>query len=159
MFSQMGILDNVTFVTYEGAPAMYQAYLSAETDLAVFDDNFAAQYANAGDEINIGVVINDVRSQYFPDVAAAGEWGVEGLGANIGFKAAAVPKGTPDEVCQYLADKINAAILTEEYKAWCENNYFGVLSENDIYTPSEATELLMSVRELNREVLTLAGLL
>lgn len=95
MFDQMGIMDNVTWVTYDGAPALYQAYLSGEIDFATFDDNFAAQYANSGDAVTVGVVMNDVRSQYFPDVAAAGEWGVEGLGANIGFKAAAVKKGTP----------------------------------------------------------------
>ncbi|MDL2247765.1 hypothetical protein LJC05_03440 [Bacteroides sp. OttesenSCG-928-J23] len=159
MFSQMGIMDRVTWVSYDGAPALYQAYLSGEIDFATFDDNFAAQYANAGDDVTIGVVMNDARSQYFPDVAAAGEWGVEGLGANIGFKAAAVPKGTPEDVCQYLAEKINAAIVTDGYKTWCEENYFGVVSEADISTPEEATNLLMSVRELNREVLTQAGLL
>ena len=63
MFDQMGIMDNVTWVTYDGAPALYQAYLSGEIDFATFDDNFAAQYANSGDAVTVGVVMNDVRSQ------------------------------------------------------------------------------------------------
>ena len=159
MFNQMDIMDNVTWVTYDGAPALYQAYLSGEIDFATFDDNFAAQYAAAGDSITVGVVMNDTRSQYFPDVAAAGEWGVEGLAANIGFKAAAVKKGTPAEVCEYLTEKINEAVLTDGYKQWCEENYFGVLTEDDIYTGAEITEMLVALRDLNREVLTAAGLL
>ena len=159
MFNQMGIMDQVTWVSYDGAPALYQAYLSGEIDFATFDDNFAAQYAQAGDDVTIGVVMNDIRSQYFPDVAAAGEWGVEGLGANIGFKAAAVKKGTPAEVCEYLTEKINAAVVTEGYQKWCEDNYFGVLTEEDIYSGEEAMEMLVQLRETNREVLTAAGLL
>ena len=43
MFNQMGIMDKVTWVSYDGAPALYQAYLSGEIDFATFDDNFAAQ--------------------------------------------------------------------------------------------------------------------
>lgn len=159
MFDQMGIMDNVTWVSYDGAPALYQAYLSGEIDFATFDDNFAAQYAQAGDSITVGVVMNDIRSQYFPDVAAAGEWGVEGLGANIGFKAAAVKKGTPEEVCKYLTEKINAAVVSEGYQKWCEDNFFGVLSEDDIYTGEEAMAMLVELRETNRAVLTAAGLL
>ena len=159
MFDQMGIMDKVTWVSYDGAPALYQAYLSGEIDFATFDDNFAAQYAQAGDDVTIGVVMNDIRSQYFPDVAAAGEWGVEGLGANIGFKAAAVKKGTPEDVCEYLTEKINAAVVTEGYQKWCEDNFFGVLTEEDIYTGEEAMSMLMELRETNRTVLTAAGLL
>lgn len=159
MFDQMGIMDKVTWVSYDGAPALYQAYLSGEIDFATFDDNFAAQYAQTGDDIIIGVVMNDMRSQYFPDVAAAGEWGIEGLGANIGFKAAAVKKGTPEDICDYLTEKLNAAILSEGYQTWCENNYFGVLSEDDIYTGEEAMSMLIELRETNRTVLTAAGLL
>lgn len=159
MFGQMGIMDNVTWVSYDGAPALYQAYLSGEIDFATFDDNFAAQYAAAGDDITVGVVMNDTRSQYFPDVAAAGEWGVEGLGANIGFKAAAVKKGTPADICAYLTEKINEAVVSEGYQNWCRDNYFGVLSEKDIYTGEEAFNMLVELRETNRTVLTAAGLL
>ena len=159
MFNQMGIMDQVTWVSYDGAPALYQAYLSGEIDFATFDDNFAAQYAQAGDDVTIGVVMNDIRSQYFPDVAAAGEWDVEGLGANIGFKAAAVKKGTPEDVCEYLTEKINAAVVTDGYQKWCEDNFFGVLTEEDIYTGEEAMSMLVELRETNRTVLTAAGLL
>lgn len=159
MFDQMDIMDQVTWVSYDGAPALYQAYLSGEIDFAAFDDNFAAQYANAGDNITIGVVMNDQRSQYFPDVAAAGEWGVEGLGANIGFKAAAVKKGTPADVCAYLTEKINAAVVSAGYQEWCRGNYFGVIEADDVYTGAEAAAMLVELRETNRTVLTAAGLL
>ncbi len=157
LFSQMGITDRVTWVGYDGAPALYQAYLSGEIDFATFDDNFAAQYVDAGENVVVGVVLNDERSQYFPDVAAAGEWGVEGLGANIGFKVAAVPAGAPKEVCDYLAEKINAAIMTDAYQNWCKQNYFGTFDQP--YDLQETTDMLFSVRALNAEMLKLAGLL
>ena len=50
MFTQLGIMDNVQFIPYDGASALYQAYLSGEIDFAGFDDYFAAQYRAAGDE-------------------------------------------------------------------------------------------------------------
>lgn len=64
----MDILDNVTWVSYEGATALYQAYLSGEIDFAAFDDCFAAKYVDAGEDVVVGVVIGAERSQYFPDV-------------------------------------------------------------------------------------------
>lgn len=157
LFYEMGILDNVTWVSYDGATALYQAYLSGEIDFAAFDDNFAGKYADAGEDVVVGVVINDERSQYFPDVECAGEWGVEKCGANIGFKVAAVPAGTPDDVCQYLADKINEALMSEGYQTWCKQNYFGTFDQP--YDLQETTDMLFSVRELNIEMMTLAGIL
>lgn len=159
MFYQMGIFNKVEWVGYDGAPALYQAYLSREVDFVTFDDNFAAQYVNAGENVVVGVVMNDIRSQYFPEVPAAGEWGVNGLGGSIGFKAAAVKKGTPEEVCKYIADKINAAVVTEGYQQWCKNNYFGVIKQSDIKTPDDTSALLFSVREVNRDTLTRVGIL
>lgn len=159
MFYQMEILDKVTWVSYDGAPALYQAYLSGEVDFVTFDDNFAAQYVQAGEDVMIGVVMHDTRSQYFPDVAAASEWGVEGLGGNIGFKAAAVKKGTPKEVCDYLTEKINKAVVTKGYQDWCRANYFGVITEDWISTSEEARDLLFSVRDVNKRMFELSGLL
>ena len=157
LFYQMDILDNVTWVSYEGASALYQAYLSGEIDFAAFDDCFAAKYVDAGEDVVVGVVIGAERSQYFPYVECAGEWGIEKVGDNIGFKVAAVPKGTPQYICDYLSEKINEAIMTEGYQSWCEQNYYATFDKP--YDIQETTDMLFSVRELNREMMTLAGLL
>lgn len=157
LFYELGILDNVTWVSYEGATALYQAYLSGEIDFAAFDDNFAAKYADAGEDIVVGVVCAAERSQYFPDVECAGEWGVKKVGKNVGFKVAAVPAGTPDDICEYLTEKINAALMSEGYQNWCKQNYFGTFDKP--YDIQETTDMLYSVRELNIEMLKLAGLL
>lgn len=159
MFYQMGIFDKVEWVGYDGAPALYQAYLSHEVDFVTFDDNFAAQYVNAGENVVVGVVMNDIRSQYFPNVPAAGELGVKGLGGNIGFKAAAVKKGTPAAVCQIIADKINAAVVTESYQAWCKRNYFGVVTPASVQSSAATSALLFSVRDVTKDTLTRVGIL
>lgn len=157
LFYELGILDNVTWVSYEGATALYQAYLAGEIDFAAFDDNFAAKYADAGEDIVIGVVCAAERSQYFPDVECAGEWGVTKVGRNVGFKVAAVPAGTPDYICEYLTEKINEALMSEGYQNWCKQNYFGTFDKP--YDIEETTKMLYDVRELNIEMLKLAGLL
>lgn len=157
LFYEMGILDNVTWVSYDGAPALYQGYLSGEIDFAAFDDNFAGKYADAGEDIVVGVTVSSERSQYFPDVDCAGDWGYTKCGDNIGFKVAAVPKGTPDDVCAYLAEKINEALMSEGYQDWCKQNYFGTFSEP--YDLQETTDMLYAVRDLNIEMMTLAGIL
>ena len=68
-------------------------------------------------------------------------------------------KGTPQVICDYLTEKINAAVTSQGYQDWCRDNYFGVLEESDLYTSEEANSMLLELRETNRTVLTAAGLL
>ena len=88
---------------------------------------------------------------------ASGAWKAK---AAVGdMVIASVKKGTPEDVCEYLTEKINAAVVSDGYQKWCEDNFFGVLSEDDIYTGEEAMSMLLQLRETNRTVLTAAGLL
>ena len=50
-------------------------------------------------------------------------------------------------------------MVSEGYQKWCKDNYFGVLTQEDIYTGEEAMSMLLDLRETNRTVLTAAGLL
>lgn len=158
MFTQLGIMDNVQFISYDGASALYQAYLSGEIDFAGFDDYFAAQYRAAGDDVIVAVVCGQDRSEFLPDVASAGEWGLD-MSAHIGFKAAAVPADTPDEVCEYLYAKIREAVLSEEYQNWCKENYYTGTSDEALPDPAGTMETLKMIRDVNIKVLTAAGVL
>lgn len=157
LFYYMGIYDNVTFVTYDGAAELYQAYLSGEIEFAVMDDNFAKQYVTAGDDINVLLSLSAERSQFFPDSPCAQEWGLDKCGANLGFKALAVPADTPQEVVDYLVEKINEAVLTESYQQFLEDNWFGTYTT--IWTPEECQAGFESVQELYTEIFTLVGLI
>lgn len=158
MFTQMGIMENAQFVPYDGASALYQAYLSGEIDFAGFDDYFAAQYREAGDDIVVAVVCGQERSEFLPDVAAAGEWGLD-MSAHVGFKAAAVPADTPDEVCDYLYAKIREAVLSDEYQNWCKENYYTGTSDEALPDTEGTMETMKMVRDVNIKVLTEAGVL
>lgn len=157
LFHYMDIYDNVTFVTYDGASELYQAYLSGEIDFAVMDDNFAKQYVTAGDDIDVLLALAANRSQFFPDTVCAEEWGLDKIGANLGFKALAVPADTPDEAVDYLVEKINEAVLTDEYQEFLEDNWFGAYTT--IWTPEECQAGFESVRDLYTEIFTLVGLI
>lgn len=158
MFTKLGIMENAQFIPYDGASALYQAYLSGEIDFAGFDDYFAAQYREAGDDIVVAVCASQDRSQFLPDVAAAGEWGID-MSAHVGFKAAAVPADTPDDVCDYLYAKIREAVLSEGYQTWCADNYYTGTTD-ELLPDSEGTMATMKmVRDVNIEVLTAAGVL
>lgn len=156
MFMQMGIEDNVTWVPYDGAANLYQGYLSGEVDFAAFDDMFAAQYVDAGDDIHVLLTIDSERSPFFPDLVCGGEWGIEGLEGNKCLWVAAVREDTPDEVCEYLTEKLNEAILSDEYVEWSEKNYHAPYT--DLYESDEIMDLLLVERDVYANVFRAAGL-
>lgn len=143
--------------TSTGGTELYQGFLAGEVDFATFDDNATAKYVAAGDDLVVGAVAADERSSYFPDAAAAAEWGCVGLEANIGFKVLAVRADTPDEICSYLRDAFNQVILSQEYRSWCSQNYYASVSGAS--TSEEIYETLCSVRDLNEKILSLQGLI
>lgn len=158
MFTQLGIYDNAQFIAYDGASALYQAYLSGEIDFAGFDDYFAAQYRNAGDDVIVAVVCGQDRSEFLADVSSAGEWGLD-MSAHVGFKAASVPADTPDDVCEYLAAKLREAVLSDEYQAWCKENYYTGTNAEALPDMEGTMETMKMVRDVNIKVLTAAGVL
>ena len=158
MFTQLGIMENAQFVPYDGASALYQAYLSGEIDFAGFDDYFAAQYRAAGDDVIVAVACGQERSEFLPDIASAGDWGLD-MSAHVGFKAAAVPAETPDDVCEYLSAKIREAVLSEGYQAWCKENYYTGTTAETLPNAAGTMETMKMVRDVNIKVLTAAGVL
>lgn len=156
MFMQMGIQDNVTWVTYEGAANLYQGYLAGEVDFAAFDDMFAAKYVDAGDNVNVLLTIDSERSPFFPDLPCGAEWGIEGLEGNKCLWVAAVRSDTPQEICDYLTEKLNEAVLSEGYVKWSEDNYHAPYT--DLYTSEEIMELLLIERDVYANVFRQAGL-
>lgn len=156
MFLQMGIYDQVTYVPYDGAANLYQGYLAGEVDFAAFDDMFAAQYVEAGDDISVLLTIDSERSLFFPDTVCAGEWGIEGLDANKCMWVVGVPADTPDEVCEYLTEKVNEAILDEAYVAWSDQNNHAPYT--DLYEADELMDMLLAQRDAYAEVFRKAGL-
>lgn len=156
-FNQMGILDNVTWISYDSTANLYQAYLSGEIDLAAFDDNLIATYAQENSDVIVNATLGETKSVFFPELDCAGDWGVSGLSGNVGFKYFAVRSDTPAEVVDYLREKVVSAIETEAYQKWCVENNFGAYPT--VYTADQSTDMLVAVKSLYATVFKMAGLI
>ena len=156
-FKEMGIFDNCTFVSYDGIPALYQAYLAGEVDFAAFDDNLALGYAKDNDKVVTNVILGAAKSVFFPELDCIADWGYEGLDGNVIVKYLAVRSDTPDEVIEYLRDVFNTAMLTESYQQWVVDNDFGDYPVP--FTPDETATTVSQIKDLYYTVFEEAGLI
>ena len=156
-FKEMGIFDNCQFVSYDGIPALYQAYIAGEVDFAAFDDNLALGYAKDNPDVITNVILGANKSVFFPDVDCVADWGYQGLDGNVIVKYLCVKADTPPEIIDYLRAKVKEAIETDTYQKWVVENDFGDYPV--VYTPEETDEALANIKELYIQVFTDAGLI
>lgn len=153
----MGIFDNCQFVSYDGIPALYQAYLAGEVDFAGFDDNLALGYEKDNPDVQTCLILGGSRSVFYPDVPCVADWGYEGLEGNVILKYLCVKADTPADEIEYLRNAVVKAIETETYQQWVAENDFGDYPV--VYTPEETDEALANIKNLYVEVFTEAGLI
>lgn len=156
-FKEMGIFDNCTFVSYDGIPALYQAYLAGEVDFAAFDDNLALGYAKDNSSVVVNVILGAAKSVFFPELDCIADWGYEGLDGNVIVKYLAVRSDTPAEIIDYLRARFNEAILTDSYQQWVVDNDFGDYPTP--FTPEETETAVGQIKELYYTVFEEAGLI
>lgn len=156
-FKEMGIIDNCTFVSYDGIPALYQAYLAGEVDFAAFDDNLALGYAKDNPDVVVNVILGAAKSVFFPDLDCIADWGYEGLDGNVIVKYLAVRSDTPAEIIDYLSEKFNDAMLTDSYQQWVVDNDFGDYPVP--FTAEETAETVSQIKDLYYVVFEEAGLI
>jgi len=157
-FKEMGIIDNCTFVSYDGIPALYQAYLSGEVDFAAFDDNLALGYEKDNpDAVVTNVILGADKSVFYPELDCIADWGYEGLDGNVIVKYLAVRSDTPAEIIDYLREKFNDAMLTDSYQQWVVENDFGDYPVP--FTPEETETTVAQIKDLYYVVFEEAGLI
>ena len=140
-------VENVTggkAVAYDGNNGSYQALLTGEVDFAISDDNFIYNYYNES-------------SYYLPDVPAIGDYGIENMDALAGWKIVGVSADTPDEIVNFLKEKIDEVLASDVYAKYLLDSGCGAFSS--IQSSEEITALVEDAFVLYEDILTAAGLM
>ncbi|QIK74783.1 Bug family tripartite tricarboxylate transporter substrate binding protein [Nocardioides piscis] len=101
-----------------GAPAL-TALLGNQVDTACLQVGEAVENIESGKIVPL-VVFGPERVEFLPDVPTAQE---QGLDVEVSqYRFMTVPKGTPQDVQDAIAEAMQATFETEEYKAFNEQN-------------------------------------
>ena len=152
-------VENVTggkAVAYDGNNGSYQALLTGEVDFAISDDNFIYNYYNDG-ACNTIVCLANESSYYLPDVPAIGDYGIENMDALAGWKIVGVSADTPDEIVNFLKEKIDEVLASDVYAKYLLDTGCGAFSS--IQSSEEITALVEDAFVLYEDILTAAGLM
>ncbi len=129
-------LENETgvFVPYNGGAEVTAALLNNEIDFAVLDTPVNVTAAAKG-EVKVLMIMGDEPDPLAPEIPYIGEFGVEGMNAYFGLQCVAIRKDTPDEIVEFLKEKINTAIMSDEYQQYLVDSGIGameIMDEADI---------------------------
>ena len=163
-YGQLGILNVLkqlgapqgTSASYDGGAGAYQALINGETDFAILDDNAIYQNYENGEVKVLGTIYSE-RSYYLPDVPALSEFGLENLDVLGGWKFVAVSAETPDNIVDYISEKLMEGLESEEYNQAMIDSGFG--SFDYVMAGDELTELLEKTAVFYEEILTEYGMM
>lgn len=155
VLNQLGVTGGKA-VAYDGNNGSYQALLTGEVDFAISDDNFIYNYYNDG-ACNTIVCLANESSYYLPDVPAIGDYGIENMDALAGWKIVGVSADTPDEIVNFLKEKIDEVLASDVYAKYLLDSGCGAFSS--IQSSEEITALVEDAFVLYEDILTAAGLM
>lgn len=163
-YGQLGILNVLkqlgapqgTGASYDGGAGAYQALINGETDFAILDDNAVYQNHENGEVKVLGTIYSE-RSYYLPDVPALSEFGLKDLDVLGGWKFIAVSAETPDNIVNYISEKLMEGLESEEYNQAMINSGFGAFDY--VMAGDELTELLEKTAVFYEEILTEYGMM
>lgn len=163
-YGQLGILNVLkqlgaqqgTGASYDGGAGAYQALVNGETDFAILDDNAVYTNYESGDVKVLGTIYSE-RSYYLPDVPALSEFGLVDLDVLGGWKFIAVSAETPDEIVDYLSEKLLTVLKSDEYNQAMIDSGFG--SFENVIAGDELTDLLEKTAVFYKNILTEYGMM
>jgi len=117
LLSEAGV--DYTPVPYDGGAPTLAAVLGGGVDIASIQVGEGIENIESGKLVPLSVFGSE-RVEYLPDVPTAQEQGLDVEVAQYRFMT--VPKGTPDDVQQTIADAMQATFETEEYQKFNEQN-------------------------------------
>lgn len=106
-------------VPFDGGAPTLTAVLGNQVDTACLQVGEAIENIESGKLTPLSV-FGPERVDYLPDVPTAQEQGLDVEVAQYRFMT--VPKGTPDDVKETIAEALQATFETEEYKSFNEQN-------------------------------------
>lgn len=149
---ELGI-ENCEFVSYNGASEALTAMLSGDVSFYITDDSVVRTREEEQQVTGI-ITLSDTRSAVLPDVICAKEKDIDGMGVFDAFSWIVVPKDTPDGIYNYLKEKIDAAVTSDEYQKFLKDNNF---VEMQVYTEEELNEKIHSAYDAVSEVIGMLG--
>jgi len=110
----------ITHIPYRGAGPALQDLITGSADLMFDGLGSSAAHIKSG-RIHALMVAGDKRNPAFPDVPCAAEVGLPDYTVTTWY-GIWVPKGTPADIQQHIADETRKAIQSDELKAiWAQN--------------------------------------
>ena len=123
----------MTNVPFAKPAERYASPIGKHTDAIYEEPGDVAPFLQAG-QLRPLVVFDDVRHAAFKDTPASKELGFQ-ISDLPNFRTLAVSAKTPPERVKVLADAVNAALDTPEWKKFCADTY---TCASRRYTPAEA---------------------
>ncbi|MCD1145242.1 tripartite tricarboxylate transporter substrate binding protein [Kocuria sp. LUK] len=146
LFEQAGIEG--TEVPFDsGSPAL-TAVLGDQVQVSTVQLGEAKPQIDAG-EVTPIVVFSEERNRFLPDVPTAVESGYDVPVSQ--YRAVAAPEGLPQEVKDRLVEAFDAAVASEEYQQFNEQNLLTPHEISGEEVEQEWTELAERYRELVEE--------
>lgn len=153
MMSQKGY-TSAEFVPFNGSAEVVTALLGNHIDFIVLDASVVAQRLEQK-QVKVLAVLADEELATLPGIPAIKDYGVENMGAYVGFKWLAVRADTPNEIVEWLKVKVNEATHTDAFQKYLADNYFAPLGD---YSEEEVTATVKNSFESCAKVFTELGL-
>lgn len=135
MHSQGIPINSVTWVPSDGAGPSLKELLGGHVDAVCCSVPEAAPQIAAGD-LRALAVMSDEPLEEFPDIPTAKQQGVDW--SAVGWRGLAVPKDTPDESFQQLANACQKVVQSDGFKNFMTKNGYRI----EIRGPKEFAEFL-----------------
>lgn len=150
LFDELGIES--ADVPFEGGAPTVTALLGNQVDVASVQVLEAMPHIQSGDFIPLAI-FGEERSEFLPDVPTAVESGYDVVVTQSRFVL--VPKDTPADIVDELAEAFNTAFDSEEYQAFLDQSYI-TADETDA---EETATNLQAAKDSYEEAARAAGLI
>lgn len=153
LFKQMGVTGGVNVPAMGGGGAMNDL-IGGHTAFMPADLADVIPRMKNGQVVPLAV-FGDQRNHMLPDVPSMKELGYDGTSYVVAFKWLSVPKGTPDDIVEYLQEQFNKAVMSEKYAA-----FINMLNGQPTYVESEEklTAKLNSIYAKYGEIVEMIGM-
>lgn len=152
MMSQISA-PSTTYVSYNGSAEAAAALLSGDVDFLINDVDLMMEREKEG-QFKCLLTLSDERSPFAPEVPAAKEVGIEGMGNFVGTTYIMIDAETPEEIVKYVKQQIDAAVGSEKYAEFMKSIN---KAPTPVVTEKELTDILYKAREAYREVVGQIG--
>lgn len=149
---EVGIADDVNYLSYDGAAPAIKAVLGGEADLTPSSAVEVYPQVEAGKMKTLAVMADERMKGILPDVPTLKE---EGIDYSAGtWRGLVVPEGTPEERVEILSEAFKKVYNSEEFKEFMDNQGFGMKWRG----PEEFHEFLADQTEIYGGVIDQLGI-